>query len=933
MLNTGQQLGPYLLLRKLGSGGFGEVFLAKDAERDQVAAIKVLHQSLSSDPQFQHRMIAEASVLERLHHPNIVEFREIRQDESGTYIVTEFLEGESLRCLQKRDRLKPADALSLTIQIGEALGEAHRLNIVHRDIKPENVIIHPQRGAVLLDFGIARLSEEGTVTMPGKIMGTWKYMSPEQLRGERVDFRSDIFSLGIVLYESLVGQRPFSGEYDAAVVYAILNEEPRPLPADEIDIPKSVGGVIRRALQKKPQDRYQSVSELVEDLRRISEGRAPIHAVSEDTALVAPQGIALAVLYLRNLGSEKYEYIAYGITEDLINDMSRVSRLKISPMRSVLSYREPTTNLRTIVEELGVDYIVDGSLAYHDEVFTVIVQLIDARVNQVLWSAKWEGDNEDLVCLKSSLLSGIFKTLKVDYESNGGWGGEPTPEVADPVAYEYYLRGKYLFEHKKSAADVEVAAGLFNQALRREPSLVDSSIGLARIQMHEGNHRRAIQELETALRQSRQKKLGALEADIEFLLADAWYRLADWDQSSAHADRSRELSRAAGDLAAEAKALTLLVDILEPQARFVEAIKIHQRIVKLNQQLQRKDKLAGAIKSIAVIHHRRGQFDLALHHYHEALELCRSQGQIDIEAKVLNNIGLIQHQLGKEDEASSNFRQALQLHRQLGEFASVAVNLNNLGVISYTLGQYADAMQHFVEAKKAAEEVGDRKNLAMALENQGKVQVVLGNYDFAVSLNTEAKTVATELHYPLVMVMAERNLGDIALFQGDVAAVQVRYANALDMAEKAELINEQYIVLMSQVRLMERTAQYDSCRMCAERALGISTKLHTRKQASIAAGYRNFCRFLLERDHRYLRKLRDYLRRIDGQVEPYYSIAIKRLLAQALLERGGDSDSCKEAVLLLEQALESARKYGVHHEQVWIMDCLIRATANLNSET
>ena len=921
MLRTGQHFDRFELRQRLGSGGFGEVYLARDPRRDQLVAIKILHRYLTADPQIRDRFLAEARALEQLDHPNVVRFFEGGTYESDLFIVTEFLQGESVRARLDRGPISFPEAIRLIIQVGEALSSAHLRHILHRDLKPENIIIHPQRGAVLLDFGLVRFADEGTVTRPGQLMGTWRYMSPEQLRGEKVDYRSDLFSLGIVLYEALTGVRPFAGEYDASVVYAIMHDEPSPLPQNRQDLPHTLQYVVTRALKKEPEERYKSVSELVTDLSLILEGKQlrPMEIESIATPAI-PKFITMAVLCLRNRGAAEHDFIAYGIAEELVIELSRIPRIRISSMTAVLPYKDSEAVPSEIAKQLDVRFLIEGEMTLSNGLLVVTARLHDTSNGEVMWTTDWQGDQIKLIELKRILTAGVLMTLGVQEVTADIT--EPMAKIPDAMAYEYYLRGKYLFEHKMSAADVEVAAELFRQAIQLEPRLATASIGLARIHIHQGDYRSAVRELESALQSSRFIGHKEIEIEVNLSLAEAYLRLADWEKSTFYAERAKELSKQAGNLALEARALATLIDTLEPQAQYEEAMRHYRRVVQINQQLQRKDKLAAAVKSIAVIYHRRGELTRALHHYNEALELCRWQRQIDIEAKLLNNIGLVQHQLDNDDEAERCFKQALSLHQQLGEFGSIAVNLNNLGVIQFTRGDYTEAMKRFVEAAKAAQDVEDKKNYTLALENQGKTKVMLGDYTQALSINTAARDLASSMKFQLVWVMAERNLGDIALYSRAIKDADEHYRRALSIAEGAELKNEECVVLMSQMKAAECQEAYDECCRLANRTLVIVKNLRMRKQAAVVAFFRHYSKFMLLGRQRDFDKLSFLVRKHGDNAEPPHRLAMMRMLAKAMLSKDKSRKATEDATALLRNAHSLAVKYKVRYEQEWIGDLL-----------
>lgn len=916
-----ERIGDYEVIEKLGSGGFGVVYLAREGSTGQKVAIKCVHPALRSDQLFQRKFQAEVAALEHLAHRQIVRFIAAGESESQLYIVTEFLDGESLRDILKRGPVAYARALELVQQVGSALIASHRLGIMHGDIKPENVIVVPERGAVLLDFGLARTVDDSAATRTAQVMGTWKYMAPEQLRGERGDHRSDVFACGILLYELLTGARPFGGEYDAAVVYSILNDEPRSLECDRLHFPLSVRGIINQALRKDPAQRYQDITTFVADLKAVAAGRSTARLEAEATRLSPPELRSLAVLLPRSLSGSEYNHLAFGVTEELIAGLASVSALRVQSTRSVLPFQDSDLTLRAIATHLGVRLLVDGTLTVSDSLLRLSLQLVDAEANRVVWSTNRTFPPSSLVEQCSQLLAEILGSLGLAADPSTARMPVRSEVSTDLSAYELFLRAKYLFEHKTSAGDVQVAAGLYEQALAREPTFCAATVGLARVLIHQGNSQRALRELNAFVAARTLPLSDDSDAEIELAFAEVKFRLSDWKSASVHASRARALAVKIANLDLEARALTILIDILEPQAEYDQALAMYQRIVRINQQRRRRDKLAAAVKSIAVLYHHRGRYDLALHHYYEALELCRLQEQVDIEAKLLNNIGLVQHHLGHKGEAAECFGRALALHKQIGEFGSVAVNLNNLGVVRFSAGEYQAALRLFIEAGQTAEDVGDRKNYSLALENQGKTHVLVGNYDVANQLNETALSIAREMSFQIVTIMSERNLGEICFYRGAFMDAESHFARALTLAESSELKNEQLIVLLSQMKLLERKADFERCRRIAEQSIRLAYKLRMRQQAALAAAYRAFASYRINHHTGQIRKLRAISQTFERNQEPPHRVAVLRLLAIAL-KLSGEHSLLSEARRTHSAALGLARQFGFRHEIAWLSENL-----------
>ncbi len=914
-----ERIGEYVVVRKLGSGGFGVVYLAQEANNGQQVAIKCLHPVLQTDPLFRRKFRAEVSALQQLFHRHVVRFIGAGESASQLYIVTEYLDGESLREALKRGALAWRLALDLMQQVGSALNAAHQLGIVHGDIKPENVIVIPERGAVLLDFGLARVVDDSGATRTAQVMGTWRYMAPEKLRGERGDHRSDVFSCGILLYELLTGSRPFGGEYDAAVVYSILNDEMRPIDCQRRHIPEPVRGIINLALRKDPAQRYQDLETFIADLKTVAEGKSIAHLEAESTKTSLPELRSLAVLLPRSISGVEYNYLAFGITEELVAGLARVSALRVPPMRSVLALQGSELGLREIASQLGVRLLIDGTMTVLDSMLRLSLQLVDPEADRVLWSTNRAFRLSSLVEACAQMLPDIFAVLGISPDQVTTRTPVKPGTAPGLSGYELHLRARYLFEHKTSAEDVQVAAGLFEQAIARDPSFSASIIGLARVLIHQGFAQLAVQKLEALAASRTSSQQDDEGAEIELALADAKFRLSDWRGANEHAVRARNMAIAGANLELEAKALTILIDIYEPQAEYDHALALYQRIVRINQQRRRRDKLTAAVKSIAVLHHHRGQYDLALHHYNEALELCRLQEQIDIEAKLLNNIGLVHHHLGREAEAADCFERALAIHKQIGEFGSVAVNLNNLGVVRFSAGDYQAALSLFVEAEKTAEDVGDRKNYSMALENQGKTHALFGNYEQARQLNETALSIAMELGFQIVAVMAERNLGDICLYQREFTGADTHYTRALNAAESSDLKHEQLIVLLSQVKLLERQRDFNTCRHLAEQSVRLSRELRMRRHALMASAYRAYADLRIGGNPGLIRKLEAITKNRTINTEPPYQIAALRILAIAL-KLGGDEGLALKASNTLSVAMELAQRFGLRYEIAWLSE-------------
>jgi serine/threonine protein kinase len=284
----GQTISRYKILEKLGEGGMGVVYKAEDTKLNRMVALKFLPPDLTRDPEAEQRFIHEAQAASALEHANICSVHEIGELEGQTFIVMGYYEGETLKKRIERGPLPIDEAVSITIQVAEGLSKAHQAGIVHRDIKPANIVLTKDGAAKILDFGLAKVAGHALLAKPGTTLGTAAYMSPEQAEGETIDDRPDLWSLGVTLYETLSGTRPFESDYEQALVYSILNAEPQPLRRIRSDVPESLEKISRRALQKKPVERYQTAAELIADLESYRAGFSNIQTGSFQGGHVIP---------------------------------------------------------------------------------------------------------------------------------------------------------------------------------------------------------------------------------------------------------------------------------------------------------------------------------------------------------------------------------------------------------------------------------------------------------------------------------------------------------------------------------------------------------------------------------------------------------------------------------------------------------------------
>jgi serine/threonine protein kinase/Tfp pilus assembly protein PilF len=520
--SVGELIGHYQIESLIGIGGMGEVYLARDERLGRKVALKFLPERLTTDETQLSRFKTEARAASALNHPNILTVYEIGAEGNRQFIATEFIEGMTLRASLACGRMNLQAALEIAVQVASALAAAHEASVVHRDIKPENVMLRPDGYAKVLDFGIAKLTEhqpptgdhdvEGTAllqTRAGLVFGTAQYMSPEQTRGQKADARSDIWSLGVMLYEMVGGIPPFRGETPSDCIASILKAEPPPLSDVLSDVPLKLESILQKALRKNSDERYQTIKEMLADLRLLkgeleaesSLPRTKAHAgsiiskikrhkrgvlVTVAVALLAAAAVAysfffvapapspneksIAVLPFENLSEEKSNaYFADGIQDEILTRLSKIADLKVISRTSTQRYKNTSQRLSEIANQLGVANLLEGSVQKTNDQVRVNVQLIRAANDSHLWAETFDRKLTDIFSVESEVAKAIADKLraKLTGQEEQVIAARPTD---NPEAYDAYLRGlAYTLKTGDSPANHLGAQRYLKEAVRLDP--------------------------------------------------------------------------------------------------------------------------------------------------------------------------------------------------------------------------------------------------------------------------------------------------------------------------------------------------------------------------------------------------------------------------------------------------------------------------------
>ena len=532
----------------------GIVYKATDPRLKRTVAIKLLPPDLTRDETAKQRFLQEAQAASALDHPNICTIHEINETDDGQlYLVMAHYEGETLKDRITRGPLDLSDAIDIATQVGEGLVKAHAAGIVHRDIKPANLMVTKDGTIKILDFGLAKLTGAEGVTQTATTVGTVAYMSPEQARGQQVDHRTDIWSLGVVLYEMLAGTPPFRGENLAAVVHAILERDQPSLGG----VSSHAQGAVTRALSKDTAQRYQSVTDLLAQLRALQTG-TDAATVAAPTKADAP---SIAVLPFTNMSADpEQEYFCEGMAEEIINALTTLEGLHVASRTSAFQAKARDFDMAEIGTRLNVGAVLEGSVRKAGNRLRVTTQLVNVSNGYHLWSERFDRDMDDVFEVQDEITQSVVEKLKVKL-----LGGADTPLVKRPTdnveAYNLILQGRYHLVRATEAA-LEKSLACFTQALALEPTYAQAQAGIASVHVFRGIVSLAAPH--TVMPEAKEAALRALALDET--AADAHLALAyvlhyyEWDWAGAEREYGRALELNPGDAQARTAYAWLLAD-------------------------------------------------------------------------------------------------------------------------------------------------------------------------------------------------------------------------------------------------------------------------------------------------------------------------------------------------------------------------------------
>ncbi len=749
-------VGHYRIMKKLGQGGMGVVYLAEDTRLARKVALKILPAEFVRDAERLHRFQLEARVISALNHPNILTIFEVGLGDAGHFIATEFIEGETIRQLLDRQLPDIRQILDISVQVTAALTAAHEAGIVHRDIKPENIMVRTDGYVKILDFGLAKPVHRpdgnsfeaqtvvGTLTSPGMVMGTVKYMSPEQARGQELDARTDLFSFGVVLYEMSSGCLPFQGGTPSDTLAAILLQDPPPLNVHARNTRPELQSILIKALSKKIEERYGSAREFGEDLKelkrrleidtelgrsgettrigvppvttgrvRLSQGTRLVDGASASIGSLTASGAlrkrksraaidSIAVLPLQNASPDPgADYLSDGITESIINSLSRLPKLKVMARSTVFRYKGPDVDPLAAGTELGVRAVLSGRMVLMGENLVIKTELVDVTDGTQLWGEQYKRKFSDIFEIEEQISSEIFEKLK------GKLTGEEKKKLVkrsteDTAAYQLFLKGRFHW-NKRTGEGLERSLEHFRQAIALDPNYAMAYVGTAEASVLQAWFGFGLRPPREVMPIARSSALRALELDSGLAEAHASLALVrllyDWDWAGAESEFQKAIELKPGYVTAHHWYPILLT----AAGRFDEALKETGVALEIDPLSLIINATAGWIKYYA----RR---------YDEAAALLRKTIEMDSSFPTAHWL------LGYALEAQAKYDEAIVQFEEARSKDATPATLSSLGHALAVAGRPNEAL--------GIVETLDRMSLSryVSPDSQGVVFAALGDF-------------------------------------------------------------------------------------------------------------------------------------------------------------------------------------------------------------
>jgi serine/threonine protein kinase/tetratricopeptide (TPR) repeat protein len=918
----GKTISHYSITDELGRGGMGVVYAAQDTKLGRKVALKVLARDVASDHDRVARFIREAQAASAINHPNIATIYEIDEVDGLTFIAMELVEGETLRVRIAAGIPSFDEILDLARQITGALGKAHELGIVHRDIKPENIVVRPDGLVKILDFGLAKLLQEPeggekqvTLTQEGAVMGTARYMSPEQARGAAVDARSDVFSVGAVLYEMATGLPAFPGDGHVEVLYAVVSSPPAPMSSDT-GIPRDFQEVVARALAKTPDDRFSDCAVMARALGRMVAPASSVVGATTDTltdvtwqtatGVIAPPGPettwidpqhSIVVLPFRNMsGNPEADWMQSGLQVMLSSDLSQVPTLRVVPadrLKTLMADLKlgPDSELdevavRSVGEFLSVDTVVSGTFVKLGPASRVDVAIRRPSTGEEVHEKAEASSEAELLQVVAHLAAQVRRTIQAEGARDvvvtmvGEKGSE------NPDAIRAYVDGlAKLYEGNNLEA-----IGLLSDAVERDPEFALAYTYLGEALSNSGR----AEEARAALKTATERGKGLTRADSLFITAREAMASGDMDRAIEAFELLVQL------LPNNLNAVYELAHAYELKGDWDGAIRNLDRIVELD------PKFVTALFALGRVNIKKGSGKEALEYLYRALSLNTLLGNEEGRATVLNAIGLANYYLDRYDEALKYYQDSLEIKRNIGDRRGESATLSNMAVVYQVRGDYEKCVETYERALELSRDLGDEQGIAENLINLGTAYEEQGALEDALDSYKQALTIESDLGDRMAEILCLNDIGNVYFIQGRVDDAEVYFQRALDARRDLGERKGTAISLNYLGNIERHRGRHDKATARYLEALRISKEIGWRSGEAETRGY---MAAVMAAQGRYQAALES----VDEALAIFEELGDKSAVAVALAARSklecavGDCEAATESV---SRALEMAREIG-----------------------
>ncbi len=718
----GKTISHYKIIEKLGEGGMGEIYRAEDLTLKREVALKFLPKEFCRDPNAKKHLVSEARSASSLDHNNICVIHEISETDDGQlFIIMNYYKGETLQKKLLEEQLSIKNILKYIIQIAKGLEKAHSKEIVHCDIKPGNILITNDGIAKIVDFGIAKVCYQEKLISPDRTTGTIAYMSPEQISNSNIDQRTDIWSLGVILYEMLTNQIPFQDSYDQAVMYSIINEEPKTITAINSDIPIELEQIVNKMLKKNPDDRFQQVSDLLQDLKSYKRNKdipavplkilksiystknriwfyliasllliTVISSIVYFTIIRTPHVPSIGILNMENLGDPKDDFWSRGITEDLIINVASAGVIRVPTMNEVNKFKRSEFSMAEIAEKLRVDYLLSSSFFKADSVFDLWCRIIDPKSGKDIFAKKWTKPVKNASLITTILAGTVLNNLGISTKKS-----TKVQVIINPDAYEYYLKGKHAWETRQYEKDTNIARGLLEQALEIYPNFMQAKIQLGQ----------------------------------------SYVGTADYDQALAIFEECLDYGEELKDESTVALAILNIGNIDLYKSQFEGATEKYEKALIIVRKHNDKYNEAKLLRNIGTIHYLQNNYKKAKEYYNESRLISAMFYDDKLgEAESLFNLGSIFLETMDFKAAMTSYKELYDIFDSINDKSKMGYALNGISYSYMGMGEIESALDFANASLLSAREISDKQNEINSLINLGEINYCVGNNEEAMNI-------------------------------------------------------------------------------------------------------------------------------------------------------------------------------------------------------